>query len=224
MNSNGWQSFLLPYELAVEGFIVKLESIRKQYILKGLYNPIEIVTGRVKTVEAILQKAARLNVEYSDIPKKIQDIAGVRVICKYIDDIYLVKELIVSRRDLKIITIKDYVKRPKPSGYRSLHIIAQYVTETIEGPNVIFIEFQIRTHVMHFWASIEHSLNYKYDYQIPSTITFRLLKASSAAQKLDVEMTKIKKSIDKLEEKHELKRAKNPLEEKEIKLNSVRKE
>jgi len=224
LNSNDWQSFLLPYELAVEGFIVKLESIRKQYILKGLYNPIEIVTGRVKTVDAILQKAARLEIDLKEIPEKIQDIAGVRIICKYIDDVYLVQDLITSRRDLKIITIKDYVKKPKPSGYQSLHIIAQYVTETIEGPNTIYIEFQVRTHVMHFWASIEHSLNYKYDYQIPGTIKFRLLKASQAAQKLDVEMTKIKKTIDKLEEKHELKKVKNPLEEKEYKLNSVRKE
>ena len=85
MNSNDWQSFLLPYELAVEGFIVKLESIRKQYILKGLYNPIEIVTGRVKTVEASYKKQ-ELELSLKKF-QKIQDIAGVRIICKYIDDV-----------------------------------------------------------------------------------------------------------------------------------------
>lgn len=218
-----WDSFLVPYELAIEGFIVKFESIKKQYILNNLYNPIEIVTGRVKTVNSILEKAERLKVDFGDIPDKIFDIAGIRITCKYIPDVYKVMELINSRKDVNIISIKDYVKKPKPSGYRSLHIIAKYNVETLGGQSPIYLEFQIRTHAMHLWASIEHELKYKYQRNIPSTVQDRLFKAGIAAKKVDVEMSKIKETMDKLEAKNGITIAPQMLEEKEITIHSLRK-
>lgn len=190
-----WKSFLLPYELAVSGFIMKLGAIKKEYILKGENSPIEIVSGRVKSVPSILEKANRFNVKYSDIAEEIYDIAGIRIICKYIDDVYKVYELLKSRQDIEIYSVKDYIKNPKPSGYRSLHVLAKYYAETIDGAIPINVEFQIRTHAMHLWASIEHSLKYKYYQEIPENIKDRLVVAAGASYKLDEELTKIREEV-----------------------------
>jgi len=191
-----WKSFFLPYELAVAGFIIKLESIRKEFILKDVNNPIEIVSGRVKAVSSILEKADRLGVDFNSIPENIYDIAGLRVTCKYIQDVYQVFELLKSRKDIDVFLIKDYIKNPKSSGYRSLHLIAKYNVETVDGQVPINIEFQIRTHSMHLWASIEHSLKYKYYRQIPEEIQERLVQASEIASKLDDEMSKIQIAVN----------------------------
>lgn len=190
-----WQSFLLPYELAVGGFIIKLESMRKEFLLKNVHNPIEIVSGRVKSVSSILEKADRLNIEFNKIPEGIYDIAGIRITCKYLDDVYQVYELLKLRKDIDIFLVKDYIKDPKPSGYRSLHLIAKYNVETVNGQVPINIEFQVRTHAMHLWASIEHSLKYKYYRQIPEEIQERLIEASKIVADLDSEMSKIKQAI-----------------------------
>ena len=186
-----WDSFLQPYELAVEGFLLKMEGIKKQYLVKGIHCPIEIVSGRVKTPESIINKAERMNV---DIPE-VHDIGGVRITCKYLEDVYQVAKLLKSRKDIKLIEERDYVKNVKPSGYRSLHLICRYNVETIDGQQPILLEFQIRTHAMHFWASIEHSIKYKYNKKVPQEIKERLVNASIAATKLDMEMSAIHQAM-----------------------------
>jgi len=191
-----WKSFLLPYELAVGGFIIKLESMRKDFILKNSSSPIEIVSGRVKSVSSILEKAQRLNIDFSRIKEEIYDIAGIRITCKYIQDVYRVFELLKTRKDVDIFIVKDYIKNPKPSGYRSLHLIAKYNVETLEGQIPINIEFQIRTHAMHLWASIEHSLKYKYFRQIPLEIQERLLTVADVTTQLDEEMSRIQIAVE----------------------------
>ena len=194
-----WDVFLQPYELAISGFIIKLESMKKQYILQQMKNPIESITGRVKTPNSILEKARRINVKFADIPEKIQDIAGIRILCKYIADVYRVYDLLASRKDIEIVSLKDYIKEPKPSGYRSLHIIAKYNVETLEGQQSIYIEFQIRTLAMHLWASIEHSLKYKYYRNIPESIKKRLQAAAKITTDLDNEMSNIQHEVETLE-------------------------
>jgi len=193
---NYWKSFLLPYELAVGTFIIKLEAMRKDFIMKNASSPIEFVSGRVKTVQSILEKAQRLNIDISRIKEEIYDIAGIRITCKYIQDVYKVYELLKARKDIDIFIVKDYIKNPKPSGYRSLHLIGKYNVETLEGQIPINIEFQIRTHAMHLWASIEHQLKYKYYRQIPEEIQERLLKVAEVTTKLDEEMSKIKIAVE----------------------------
>jgi len=193
-----WNSFLLPYELAVSGFIIKLESLRKEFLFKKVSNPIESISGRVKTVSSILEKAERLGIDFQNIAAEIYDIAGIRIICKYRQDVYKVFELLKARKDINIFLIKDYIKEPKPSGYRSLHLIAKYEVETVDGRVPINIEFQARTYAMHLWASIEHSLKYKYYRKIPDEIRERLLAASIVTAQLDEEMARIKKSIDEI--------------------------
>lgn len=197
-----WPQFLQPYEQAVDGFVMKLESIKKQYILAGKKNPIESVYGRVKTPKSILAKLKRMNMDFSEI-RNLSDIGGIRITCKYIQEVYAIFELLKSRKDIEIFWIKDYIENPKPSGYRSLHIIAKYNAETIDGRIQINVEFQIRTLAMHLWASIEHSLKYKYYRNIPENIKIRLIEASRIAYDLDVEMSKIKVEMNSLDVKEE---------------------
>lgn len=195
-----WERFLQPYELAVEDFILKMEGIKHQYLLANQYCPIEIVSGRVKSPQSILDKAQRLNVDKCYIDEQLYDIGGVRITCKYLSDVYKVCELVKQRKDLETLEIRDYIKNPKPSGYRSLHMICRYSVETINGSLPVILEFQIRTHAMHFWASIEHSLKYKYQKNIPAELKRRLIAASVAAQNLDKEMTSIKETIEQLDQ------------------------
>ena len=194
-----WDVFLQPYELAVEDFILKMEGIKNQYHKANLYCPIEIVSGRVKSPQSILDKARRMNVPTALIDEKVHDIGGIRITCKYIDDVYKVAELVRNRRDLEVLEVRDYIKNVKPSGYRSFHIIARYIVETIKGAIPVLLEFQIRTHAMHFWASIEHSLKYKYQKRIPVELKERLTAAAHAAEKLDEEMTAIRLTIEQLD-------------------------
>ena len=194
-----WEHFLQPYELAVEGFILTFEGIKKQYKLQNTYCPIEIVTGRVKSPESILDKAKRMNVLFENISKQVYDIGGVRITCKYLEDVYKVASLLKARKDVKLLEERDYIKNVKPSGYRSLHLIMSYNVETINGQVPVILEFQIRTHAMHFWASIEHSLKYKYQKQIPDSLKERLKSASVAASKLDEEMSAIHNLITELD-------------------------
>lgn len=197
-----WPQFLQPYELAVDGFVMKLESIKKQYILAGKKNPIESVYGRVKTPKSILAKLKRMNMDFSEI-RNLSDIGGIRITCKYIQEVYEIFELLKSRKDIEIFWIKDYIENPKPSGYRSLHLITKYNAETIDGRITINIEFQIRTLAMHLWASIEHSLKYKYYRNIPDNIKLRLIEASRIAYDLDVEMSMIKQDMNSLDVQEE---------------------
>ncbi len=215
-----WKRFLQPYELAVEGFILKFEGIKKQYQLKSVYCPIEIVSGRVKSIESILDKARRMNVPFELIDEALYDIGGVRITCKYIDDVYVICDLIKARKDIKVIEIRDYIKNMKPSGYRSLHILAEYNVETIDGQVPVKLEFQIRTHAMHFWASIEHSLKYKYQKKIPEELKKRLYQVAITGSKLDDEMTTLHHLILAYDSQNESE-SNDPLEE-EINMNSLK--
>ena len=218
-----WDKFLQPYELAVEGFILKMEGIKKQYKLNGISCPIEIVSGRIKTPDSIIDKANRMNVPFEQIDEKLYDIGGVRITCKYLEDVYEVAKLLKSRKDIKLLEERDYIKNMKPSGYRSLHLLCAYNVETIHGQQLVHLEFQIRTHAMHFWASIEHSLKYKYQKQIPSELKERLYQAALAGRKLDEEMSSIHNLVLELDANPETKSIKpdDPLEE-EIKLNTLK--
>ncbi|MBR6396639.1 MAG: GTP pyrophosphokinase family protein [Lachnospiraceae bacterium] len=190
-----WREILNPYTLAVNEIIVKFNHVIKEYKDRGEYSPIEQVTGRVKKISSILEKAKKKNVDLDDIEDKIEDIAGIRIICQFVEDIDKVVELIKGRSDMEIKSCKDYIKNKKPSGYRSFHIIVYYNVETISGTKRIKVEIQIRTMSMNFWATIEHSLQYKYKGNIPPHISERLKSASDAIIQLDAEMSAIRDDI-----------------------------
>lgn len=192
-----WKAILLPYEQAVQELKIKFKSIRNEYRELNEYSPIEFITGRVKKISSILEKSKRRNIPEDQIEELMEDIAGIRIMCQFKDDIYKVVELIRMRhgKDLYIVYEKDYIDEYKESGYRSYHMIIRYPVQTAFGEKEILAELQIRTLAMNFWATIEHSLNYKYKENIPDRVRMRLKRAAEAASLLDEEMCEIRKEI-----------------------------
>lgn len=195
MEQLNWEQLLSPYKQAVEELKVKLKGIRSQFELEGEHSPIEFVTGRVKPVASILDKAKRKNIPLETIEEEMQDIAGLRIMCQFVDDIKTVVTMLKDRKDLDIVEERDYINHKKESGYRSYHLVARYPVQTFKGLKKILVEIQIRTLAMNFWATIEHSLNYKYSGNIPDEIKLRLQRAAEAAYRLDEEMSLIKGEI-----------------------------
>ncbi|MCT4620132.1 MAG: GTP pyrophosphokinase family protein [Marinisporobacter sp.] len=197
MSLRHWKKILIPYEQAVEELKVKFKAIRNELRQMSEYSPIEFVTGRVKKVSSIIEKAQKYGFAEDEIEEKIEDIAGIRIMCQFVDDIYKVVELIEQRdgKDLKIEYVKDYIKNRKESGYRSYHMIIRYPIQTAFGHKEILAEIQIRTLAMNFWATIEHSINYKYKKNVPELIKERLKKSAEAAHLLDKEMWTIRDEV-----------------------------
>ncbi len=190
-----WREKLSPYQLAVDELLVKFRFLSKEHKESGLYSPIELVTGRVKKISSILEKMHKKKIDFEDIDEKIEDIAGIRIICQFVEDIEKVVELIKNRDDMEIKSEKNYIDNMKDSGYRSYHMIVYYNVQTMTGNKKIKVEIQIRTMAMNFWATIEHSLQYKYRQNMPENVRERLRSASEAIINLDSEMSLIRTEI-----------------------------
>ena len=190
-----WRSILCPYELAVRELIVKFEHIISEHRENDLYSPIEQVSGRVKSVSSILEKMQRKHIPMERMEAEVEDIAGIRIICQFEEDIETVASLIQNRSDMTIKSEKNYLKHVKQSGYRSLHLIIYYTVETLNGPRKLQAEIQIRTMAMDFWATIEHSLQYKYKGDMPPPVAERLTNAADAIILLDQEMSSVRDEI-----------------------------
>ena len=190
-----WRSILCPYELAVRELIVKFEHIISEHRENDLYSPIEQVSGRVKSVSSILEKMQRKHIPMERMEEEVEDIAGIRIICQFEEDIETVASLIQNRSDMTIKSEKNYLKHVKQSGYRSLHLIIYYTVETLNGPRKLQAEIQIRSMAMDFWATIEHSLQYKYKGDMPPHVAERLTNAADAIILLDQEMSSVRDEI-----------------------------
>ena len=191
-----WQLFLAPYEQAVDELKLKLKNLRKEFRIEHRRAPIEFVPGRVKPRESILEKMEVRKIAPEDVLVGVQDIAGVRIMCQFVEDIYEVANILKNRQDFKVLLIRDYIQNRKPSGYRSYHMVLEYPVQLASGEvKQLIVEVQIRTLAMNFWATIEHSLNYKYQGEYPEEILERLERASEAAFRLDEEMSEIRDEI-----------------------------
>jgi putative GTP pyrophosphokinase len=190
-----WREILDPYALAVDELVVKFNHIIEEYRHVDAYSPIEQVTGRVKTISSILEKSQKKNISLDDIEEEIDDIAGIRIICQFVEDIYKVVDIIKQRSDMIIKSEKDYIEVSKKSGYRSYHMTVFYDVETLKGARKLQVEIQIRTLAMNFWATIEHSLQYKYKQNMPEHIRERLTSAAEAILILDREMSVVRDEI-----------------------------
>lgn len=190
-----WKEMLAPYQLALDELLVKFNYIIEEHRIQSLYCPIEMVDGRLKSIASILEKMQRKGVSMNQLEEKIEDIAGIRIICQFVEDIDRVVQIIKKRSDMKIRLEKNYITHKKDSGYRSFHMIIDYTVETITGPKTIPVEIQIRTMAMNFWATIEHSLQYKYKGSIPDHIQQKLSDASSAIDEIDHAMSEIRDEI-----------------------------
>ena len=181
-----WREILEPYGQAVDELVVKFNHIKQEYQNARMYSPIESVSGRVKSISSIMEKTQRKNVRIEELEDKIEDIAGIRIICQFVEDINTVVKIIRKRGDLEVKQEKDYITNSKPSGYRSYHIY---------GPKKLEVEIQIRTLAMNFWSTIEHSLQYKYKEHMPEELRKRLLSAADAVGVLDNEMASVRDEI-----------------------------
>ncbi|MGF7045777.1 putative GTP pyrophosphokinase [Paenibacillus sp. DS2015] len=203
IDNRDWGMFLFPYEQTVEELKVKFKTMRTELKKREEYAPIEFVTGRVKKISSILEKAKRLNIPMDQLETGIEDIAGIRIMCQFVEDIRRVAEYIRHRKDLKVLYEKDYITNYKESGYRSFHMIIEYPVQTALGQKVVLAEIQVRTLAMNFWATIEHSLSYKYRESLPDNIRKRLKTAGEAASVLDSEMSSIREEILEAQKKFE---------------------
>lgn len=193
-----WSQFLEPYKQAVDELKVKLKGLRSQYELEEVHTPVEFVTGRVKPLASIYDKTLEKGIPFEPLPEladELPDIAGLRIMCQFVDDIETVAARLRLRKDLEVVEERNYIAHKKPSGYRSYHMIIKYPVQTIHGEKTILAEIQIRTLAMNFWASIEHTLNYKYEGEMPEDIRLRLERAAEAAFQLDEEMSQIRDEI-----------------------------
>lgn len=190
-----WKDILNPYELAVNELLVKFNHLIKEHRERGIYSPIEQVNGRVKSISSILDKAQKKKIEIEHIEEEMDDIAGIRIICQFVEDIQKVVGIIRNRTDMRVLSEKDYINHMKSSGYRSYHMIVSYSVETLAGTRHIKVEIQIRTLAMNFWSTIEHSLQYKYKKHMPDHIREKLSRAADAIIVLDNEMSSVRSEI-----------------------------
>ncbi len=185
------------YAAAIKEITTKLEILDEEFHIKYDHNPIHHIESRLKSIQSIYAKLKKKNLplETEAVKENIYDIAGVRVICNYVDDIEKMAELLLKQNDVTLIRIKDYVNNPKENGYRSLHIVVKvpiFLAESVEDTPV---EIQIRTIAMDFWASLEHRLKYKSDEKVSKELAARLKVCAEKINAIDKEMQHIYKEI-----------------------------
>ncbi|MGN1386386.1 MAG: GTP pyrophosphokinase family protein [Bacillus sp. (in: firmicutes)] len=195
--------FLMTYKCAMDEIETKINVLKQEFQHIHEYNPIEHVSSRLKSPESIIQKMYRKHekiVSIDELKENIKDIAGVRIICSFISDIYRISDMIQKQKDVELVSLKDYIKNPKPNGYRSLHLILKIPVFMSDREEHVYVELQIRTMAMDFWASLEHKIYYKYQNDIPNHMLEELKEAASTASELDKKMEKLHKEIGKIKE------------------------
>ncbi|MFS2280788.1 GTP pyrophosphokinase family protein [Microbacterium sp.] len=190
---DAFQRFLREYEFGMREVETKISILRDEFTHMHAYNPIEHVKSRVKTPDSIVEKIARKGIEpdFEVIRREITDIAGVRVTCSFVSDVYRLFDLLTQQDDVTVRTVKDYIATPKLNGYRSLHAIIDVPVFLSTGPVAIPVEVQFRTIAMDFWASLEHKIHYKFAGRVPAHLVQSLTDAAEAAGELDVRMERL---------------------------------
>ncbi len=189
--------FMLSYQFGIEEVTTKLEILRREFEHSHASNPIQHLASRLKSPQSVLDKAEGLACEptLDAIRGAITDIAGVRVICSFVSDVYRVQDLLCGQKDLRVIKVKDYIAHPKANGYRSLHALVEVPVFLSDGVVDVPVEVQFRTIAMDFWASLEHKIYYKHDRDVPAALLADLGDAASTAARLDVEMERLHDEI-----------------------------
>lgn len=185
--------FMLSYKFALDEMETKIEILKEEFESLHDYSPIEHTKSRLKSPESIMSKLQRKGGEISLqwIRENIRDIAGFRITCSFLSDIYHVSDMLQKQNDLKIIEMKDYIKNPKPNGYKSLHLLVEVPVFLSDRIEPVCIEVQIRTIAMDFWASLEHKIFYKYNRSVPPRLLQELKSAADTANALDHQMERL---------------------------------
>lgn len=188
------------YNAAIKEMQTKLDILNDEFKVRYARNPIHHVESRLKSTQSIVKKLMKKNCEVSIASAKanLNDIAGVRVVCCYIDDVYRVADMLLSQSDIELVKLKDYIKSPNYNGYRSLHLDLRIPVFLSERTEKVTVEVQLRTVAMDFWASLEHDLRYKSDKNIPESIGKDMLRCANEIAKIDAEMQTIYQQIQEL--------------------------
>lgn len=193
-----YKELMMMYKCAIKAVKTKFEVLDTEFRIRYQRNPINFIQTRLKRTTSIIEKMRRKNIPFSleNIEKYINDVAGVRVICSYVDDIYSIAKALVKQDDVVLIEKKDYIARPKPNGYRSLHLIISVPVYFAEQRKDMKVEVQIRTIAMDSWASLEHQLRYKQEVENGPEIAEQLKECADLIAEIDSRMLHIRKKIE----------------------------
>lgn len=197
-----YKDLMMGYACAIKEINTKFEVLDTEFEVRYKRNPISSIETRLKSQTSILEKMARLGIAPSreNIENNLNDIAGIRVICSYIDDIYFLADALTKQDDIKLIKRKDYISNPKPNGYRSLHLIVSVPIFFAESSKEVKAEVQIRTIAMDFWASLEHQIKYKKNVKNADKVIARLKECADEIAHVDETMQQIRVEMDKIQE------------------------
>ncbi|MFF2448076.1 GTP pyrophosphokinase family protein [Neobacillus sp. NPDC058068] len=202
--------FMMAYKFALDEMSTKINILKDEFNYIHDYNPIEHVKSRIKSPESIFKKVYRKGYDFSlaSIKENVRDIAGIRITCSFISDIYELSKMIAGQKDVRVVDYKDYIKNPKPNGYQSLHLILEIPIFMSDREELAYVEVQIRTIAMDFWASLEHKIYYKYNKEVPDRMVAELKDAAVIAAELDRKMERLHKEVSEIkqaeQEKEEL--------------------
>lgn len=188
-----FKKIILMYKSALKEIETKVNILSDEFQTLYQYNPIEHIKTRIKSPESIIKKLERkgLGITYNNMINHLNDVAGIRIICSFLPDIYRIVEMFEKSEDLKIIEKKDYIKKTKQSGYSSYHLIVLVPVSFSSGTVDVKVEIQIRTIAMDFWASLEHKIKYKYENGVPKNISKELITCAKMVNQLDIRMSKL---------------------------------
>lgn len=198
MEENFYKDSIVLLEGAIENITSKLHIIRKYKKIKENRDPIEYITTRIKSEDSMKEKLKRkgLDETLENALTKIYDAAGMRIICAYIDDVYSIVEMLKKYKDLKVIKEKDYIKNPKPNGYRSYHIVFELSLDLAGEIKPVYVEIQIRTIAMDFWSNLEHQMKYKRNIKNQEFIAQELKRCADEIATTDLNMLTIRDMIN----------------------------
>lgn len=189
--------FMMVYKFALQEVETKIDILQEEFQLLHDYNPIEHTKSRLKTPESIMKKLYRKGGAGAmhEIRESIKDIAGIRITCSFVSDIYHISSMLQGQSDLEIIAVKDYIQNPKPNGYKSLHLLVKVPVFMSDRQESVYVEVQIRTIAMDFWASLEHKIFYKFNGTVPQRLLDELKEAADSADELDEKMEQLHQEV-----------------------------
>lgn len=197
-NQRPFIELMMKYNCALKEVATKFEVLDDEFSIRYNRNPVESIKTRIKSPQSIIEKLKRKNYEVNleNVRAHVHDVAGARIICSFPEDIYMLAEMFMRQDDINVIEIKDYIKTPKESGYRSYHMIINIPIFLTESTERMEVEVQFRTIAMDFWASLEHKLKYKKDVENPEVIAAQLRECSDKIAAIDLEMQSIRRQMD----------------------------
>ena len=210
-----WRSVMFLYDSALKKINTKIEILNNEFVSRYDYNPIEHIKSRLKTADSIVKKLKKdgYEVTIDNMMEHLSDIAGIRIICSFTSDLYQIADMLASQGDVTVLHVKDYIKHPKPNGYKSYHMVITLPVYLSDGPVETKVEVQIRSVAMDFWASLEHKIAYKFEGNAPENLLKELKDCADMVNMLDGKMFSLNEAITAFAKEHPKDRENGNLEE-----------